>query len=100
MKRGVLAAAVLAAAFGISLAAQGGAEKAQMEIDAAFARGDKARYEEFLVDDGTWVETTGRLRDKKIVLAELPQRSTAITVGVNMRSYAGGAVLKAVGGDR
>jgi hypothetical protein len=92
-KRLAPAAAVLLAAFPIGVAAQG-AEKAQMEFDAAFAKGDKAAVERLLVDDFTWVDQAGRLRDRKTVVAEIqPPAGKATTEGIDVRPYQGGAVL-------
>ncbi len=89
----IAAAAVLAAAFGVGLAGQGAAEKAQAELDAALAKGDKASYQRLLADNFTWVDAAGRLRDKKTVVAELQGAPTGRSEGIQIHSYSGGAVL-------
>ena len=91
----LLAAAVFATAFGIGLSAQGGAEKAQMAIDAAEIKGDKTGYAALLTDDFTWVNVGGRLRDKKTVVDGLqPVTGTpGKSVGMDVRPYSGGAVM-------
>jgi ketosteroid isomerase-like protein len=95
MQRSIAAAAaVLAAAFATGLEAQSGAEKAQMELDAAAAKGDKAAHERLLTDDFTWVDQAGRLRDKKTVLNDVrPATGKSYTESVDVRPYPGGAVL-------
>ena len=91
----LVAAVCLAAAFGIGLAAQGGAEKAQMDSDAAMSSGGGAALSRWLADDLTFVGGAGRLRDKKTVVSEI-QPSTG-TPGKNLdviaRPYPGGSVM-------
>jgi hypothetical protein len=89
------AAAVLSAALAVGVSAQGGPEKAQAELDAAEVKGDKTAYARILVDDFTWVNRAGRLRDKKTVVDALqpvmgaPGKSVAIEV----RPVPGGALM-------
>jgi hypothetical protein len=90
------AMAVLTAAFAVGgVAAQGGSEKAQAEIDATEVKGDQATYSRFLADDFTWTSASGRLRDKKTVVNELqPAKETpGKNVGIDVRPYPGGAVM-------
>ena len=95
VSRRLVAAAILAAAFGLDVAAQGGAEKAQLEIDAAGDKGDRTTYARLLTDDFTWVDTTGRLRDKKTVVNDIqPAKGTpGKSVAIDVRPYPGGAVM-------
>jgi hypothetical protein len=90
-----LAVAALIAAFSIGVAAQGGAEKAQMEFDAAEIKGDKAVYNRLLTDDFTWVSASGRLQDKKTLVAGIqPVTGTpGKNTGIDVRPYPGGAVM-------
>ena len=93
MKPSLCAAAILAASE-VLLSAQGGVEKAQMELDAALAKGDKATYDRLLTDDFIWIGQDGRLRDKKAVVDELqPVPFEASTEGVESRPFPGGVVL-------
>ena len=94
MQSNRLAVATLLAAFGVALAAQAGVEKAEMEIEAALNKADKATMSRFLADDFTWVSATGRLRDKKTVVNEAaPATGTpGKSVGMDVRPYPGGAV--------
>jgi hypothetical protein len=94
MQSNRLAVAMLFAPLGIGLAAQGGVEKAQLELDAALAKGDKASYDRLLTDDFIWIGQDGRLRDKKAVVDELqPAPSDASAEGVESRPFPGGVVL-------
>jgi len=93
VKPSLCAAAILAASE-VLLSAQGGVEKAQMELDAALAKGDKATYDRLLTDDFIWIGQDGRLRDKKAVVDELqPVPFEASTEGVESRPFPGGVVL-------
>ena len=95
MQSNRLAAVALLTACGIGLSAQGGVEKAQLEIDAAEVKGDKTAYARLLADDFTWVSATGRLRDKKTVVNDLqPATGTpGKSVGIDVRPYQAGAAM-------
>jgi hypothetical protein len=93
MSRSVFAAAILVA-FDVILFAQTGVEKAQIELDAALVKGDKATYNRLLTDDFIWIGQDGRLRDKQAVVDELqPAPSDASTQGVESRPCPGGVVI-------
>jgi hypothetical protein len=93
--RRITAAAVLAAAFGVGIAAQSDVERAQGAIDAAQDKGDKAAYSKLLVEDFAWVTANGRLRDKKTSVDNLqPVKGTpGRNADVSVRPYPGGAVM-------
>ena len=79
---------------GVSAQPQGLVE-ARNQMDAAAAKGDKAVYAKFLSEDFTWVDRSGRLRNKAAVVEELaPQVSQpAPQASPEIRSYGNAAVL-------
>lgn len=95
MSRSVLAALVLSFATGIALLAQtampSGLRDARNAFEAATGKGDKAVLQRLLVDDFTWVDRAGRLRDKKTVLQELRGGRQGSTLSSEARVYPGGA---------
>lgn len=98
MHRVVAAAVAIAALFGAQRSVSEEFKQMRAAFSAAAAKGDRAAYAKFLADDVTWVDRTGRVRDKAAQVEEL-EPVTGPTAISDERLCPGGAIVVLKRGD-